>query len=71
MDRFPIPKVGLSVNGVYHTAQNMTDTTRVICVTAAVAAIDHLLNELISYVCVLPCGSTLFASLRGREPDID
>ncbi len=31
----------------------MTDKTRAICVTAAFAAIDHLLNEMISYVCVL------------------
>ncbi len=31
----------------------MTGTTRVICVTAAFQAIDHLLNEMISYVCVL------------------
>ncbi len=45
----------------------MTGTTRVICVNAAFAAIDHLLNEMMSYVSVLSCGSTLFASLRGRE----
>ncbi len=65
-DFLPV-KCGYPQNGIYHTAQNMTDTTRVICVTAAFAAIDHLLNEMISYVFVLPCGSTLFASLRGRE----
>ncbi len=53
MDRLTIPKVGLSVKWVYHTAQNMTDTTRVICVTAAFTSIYHLLNEIIFYVCVL------------------
>ncbi len=30
--------------------KNMTGATRVICVTAAFAACDHLLNEMISYV---------------------
>ncbi len=35
-------------NGVYHTAQNMPGGTRVICVTAAFAASDHLLNEMYS-----------------------
>ncbi len=53
MDRFPIPKVGLSVKWGLSYCPNLTGVTRVLCVTAAFAAIDHLLNEMISYVCVL------------------
>ncbi len=45
----------------------MTGTTRVICVTAAFAAIDHLLNEMIFLRLCTSRGSTLFASLRGQE----
>ncbi len=39
-------KLGYPRNGVYHTVQNMAGATRVICVTTAFAAIDHLLNEM-------------------------
>ncbi len=50
---------------VIRTVQNMTGTTRVICVTAA---IDHLLNEMNDFLRLCAsCGSTLFASLLGRE----
>ncbi len=36
-------KWGYPHNAVYHTVQNMTDVTRVVCVTTAIAASDHLL----------------------------
>ncbi len=44
---------GYLKNGFIILPKNITGTIRVICVTTAFAAIDHLLNEMISYVCVL------------------
>ncbi len=38
-------KWGYSYNGVYHTVQNMTDPTRVICVIAAFAATVAIIIE--------------------------
>ncbi len=53
VDRFPIRKVGLSVKRCLSYCQKYDRETRVIRRAAAFASIDHLLKEIIFYVCVL------------------